>query len=89
MKNHAQSVIVDIFGIGFSSIVMGSSIFIWRCTPVEVTINGDLEDDYEDIPIRYLVGTETVTGFVDVGNYQIKNSSKMIPGNIFKVKNLT
>ena len=60
---------------------LGSSVIIWKCDPVSVEFNQDLEEDSEDIPVKYYSGGQMITAFADNKSFQLKNSSKMYPQN--------
>ena len=61
--------------------VMGASIVIWACTPIEVSFNHDLLLDSMDIPIKYQKDGKEVTAFADTKTFKIKNSTKLFPSN--------
>ena len=82
LRNHPDSAILDLFGYGYAGIVLGSALYMWKCTPIEVEFNHDLPFDTADIPIRYTDRDGlTTTGFADNKSFRVKNTTKIFPLN--------
>ena len=65
--------------MGYDSIVMGSSLIIWKCTPIKVKLNQNLDSDSADLPITWREKAYIKTGFADPRTMKIKNTTLFYP----------
>ena len=81
LREHPMSAVLEVFGYGYAAIVKASAVYVWRCIPVQVEINNDLDYDTDDIPVKYKVQGEVVTQFADSTTLRLKNNTKKFPSN--------
>lgn len=67
--------------MGYDSIVMGSSIIVWKCDPITVELNQNLDYDTVDIPVIWSQNGIQNIGYADNRSMKLKNSSKIYPKN--------
>ena len=81
LKQHPDSVTNEVFGIGYSSVVLGGVIYAWECNKVPVTLNKDATLDTQDIPVFYEKDGKKIEAYVDILNFKLKNTTQVLPKN--------